>query len=310
MTSFVDGPVRVSVPATAANLGPGFDSLGLALHLRDVLTGEVTGSGLEVDVEGQGAEIERYGNRPQVDAVPRDGTHLVVRAMHAAFDAMGARPPGLRLRCVNRIPHARGLGSSSAAIVGGIALARALVPDGERLLDDSAAFDLSARMEGHPDNVAPAWLGGFVISGREDDTFFAVSAPVDPRVRAVVFRPPYPLSTELARGLLPATVPHADAAANAGRAALLVAALGSRPEQLFAATRDLLHQDYRRAAMPEALELVDALRADGVAAVVSGAGPTVLAFVTDSDIDPLVIRTPEAWHARPTAIDLDGVRVE
>ena len=310
MTSFVDGPVRVSVPATSANLGPGFDSLGLALDLRDVLTGEVTGSGLEVDVEGRGADIERFGSRPQVDAVPRDETHLVVRAMRVAFDAMGAQPPGLRLRCVNRIPHARGLGSSSAAIVGGIALARALVPDGERLLDDAADFGLAARMEGHPDNVAPAWHGGFVISGREADSFYAVPAPVDPRVGTVVFVPPYPLSTELARGLLPASVPHADAAANAGRAALLVAALGSRPEQLFVATRDLLHQHYRRPAMTESLELVDDLRADGVPAVVSGAGPAVLVLSTDSDIDPLVMRTPEAWYARPTAVDRDGVRVE
>ena len=166
--------------------------------------------------------------------------------MRAAFDVMGVRPDGLRLTCVNVIPHARGLGSSSAAIVGGIALARELVPGGQLLLDDLAAVDLAARMEGHPDNVAPAWLGGFVICGREDESFYAVAAPVDPRVAAVVFVPPYPLSTELARGLLPRTVPHADAAANAGRTALLVAALGSAPEHLLTATRDLLHQDYRR----------------------------------------------------------------
>ncbi len=299
MTSFVDGPVRVSVPATAANLGPGFDSLGLALDLRDVLTGEVTDSGLVVDVVGEGAE-----------EVPRDESHLVVRAVHAAFDAMGARPPGLRLRCDNAIPHARGLGSSSAAIVGGIALARALVEGGDLLLDDSAAFELAAALEGHPDNVAPAWFGGFVISGREGETFFAVPAPIDPRVGAVVFIAPYPLSTELARGLLPDTVPHVDAAANAGRAALLVAALGSVPEQLFAATRDRLHQDYRRPAMPESLELVDLLRADGVAAVVSGAGPTVLAFSSTDGDEALTDRAPAGWKAQTLRVDRDGVRVE
>ena len=228
----------------------------------------MTGAGLLVEVSGAGA-----------DEVPLDESHLVVRAMRAGFAAMGAEPPGLRLSCVNVIPHARGLGSSSAAIVGGLALARELVAGGRLLLDDEAVFRIAADLEGHPDNVAPAFFGGFVISGRDDDgSFYAVPSPVDPRIIAVVFVPPEPVSTELARGLLPAQVPHADAAADAGRSALLVAALAGRPEQLHRATRDFLHQDYRRPAMPGSLTLVDELRADGVAAIVSGAGPTVLAF--------------------------------
>lgn len=299
MARFVDGPVRVSVPATSANLGPGFDSLGLALDLRDVLNGEVTDAGLHVEVAGEGA-----------DGVPRDGSHLVVRAMRAAFAAMDAHPAGLRLHCQNSIPHARGLGSSSAAIVGGIALARALVADGSRLLDDDAAFRLAARLEGHPDNVAPAWYGGFVICGREGERFYAVASPVDPRVTAVVLVPPYPLSTEVARGLLPETVPHADAAANAGRTALLVAALAGAPEHLLVATRDLLHQDYRRPAMTESLALVDELRADGIAAVVSGAGPTVLAFSVQGEAESVIARAPDAWTARAIRLDRAGVRVE
>ncbi len=164
---------------------------------------------------------------------------------------MGVRPPGLRLSCHNVIPHARGLGSSSAAIVAGVTLARGLVAGGSLLMDDDALFDLAARLEGHPDNVAPAFYGGFAISGCDDAGFYAVRSAVDPRVGAVVFVPPTPVSTEVARGLLPGDVPHADAAANAGRAALLVAALAGQPEQLLRATRDYLHQDYRRAAMPE-----------------------------------------------------------
>lgn len=299
MPSFVDGPVRVSVPATSANLGPGYDCLGLGLDLRDELEGRVTGAGTEVVVEGEGA-----------GGVPLDESHLVVRAMHAAFDAMGERPPGLRLHCSNRVPHARGLGSSSAAIVGGIALARALVAGGSLLLDDEAAFRLAATMEGHPDNVAPAWYGGFVISGHDSDGFWAVPSGVDPRVSAVVLVPPYALSTELARGLLPDSVPHADAAANSARTALLVAALAGAPEQLLRATRDLLHQDYRRPAMPESLALVEALRMEGVAAVVSGAGPTVLAFCgSDDQAAALGARAPEGWWARPVALDRDGVRI-
>ena len=298
MATFVEGPVQVTVPATSANLGPGYDSLGLALALRDRLTGQVTGSGLRVEVTGEGA-----------DDVPRTTEHLVVRAMHAAFDEMGERPPGISLRCDNAVPHARGLGSSSAAIAGGVALARALVAGGRLLLDDDAAFRLAARLEGHPDNVAPAWYGGFVVSGRDEAEFWAVPASLDPRVSAFVFVPPTPLSTEQARRLLPATVPHADAAANAGRTALLVAALGGQPEHLHRATRDWLHQDYRRPVMPASLELVDRLRRHGVAAVVSGAGPTVLALCAGDAAEELRRHVPEGWRARRVEVDRDGVRV-
>ncbi|MCD4526187.1 homoserine kinase [Nocardioides sp. cx-173] len=302
MPAFVAGPVRVSVPATSANLGPGFDSLGLALDLRDQLEGEILARGLVVEVQGAGG-----------DDVARDESHLVVRSMRAGFEALGGQPEGLRLSCTNAIPHGRGLGSSSAAIVGGLALARALVVDGDRLLDDDALFCLAARIEGHPDNVAPAVHGGFVISGQEDGEFYAVGSPVDPAVAVVVFVPPTPVSTEVARGLLPAQVPHADAAADAGRTALLVAALAGRTDQLWRATRDYLHQDYRRPAMPQSLALVDALRADGVAALVSGAGPTVLALRagdTSPDAATLLARAPEGWLALALRVDHDGVRAD
>jgi homoserine kinase len=299
MATFVPGTVRVSVPATSANLGPGFDSLGLALELRDELEAEVAPTGLDVDVVGVGA-----------GDVPRDETHLVVRAMRAAFAEMGAQPPGLRLVCHNVVPHARGLGSSSAAIVAGVCLARALVAGGTLLMDDDALVDLAARLEGHPDNVAPAFHGGFVVSGSEAGEFYAVRSSVDPRVSAVVLVPPTPVSTELARGLLPAQVPHADAAADAGRAALLVAALGGQPEHLLLATRDFLHQEYRRSAMPESLALVDTLRAEGVPAIVSGAGPTVLAFTDGSAAaQPLLARCPPGWAAHHLEVARDGARV-
>jgi homoserine kinase len=296
--TFVTGPVTVTVPATSANLGPGFDSLGLALDLRDTLVGEVLLAGLEIEVDGAGAA-----------SVPRDESHLVVRSMRAAFAALGEQPSGLRLTCHNVIPHARGLGSSSAAIVGGIVLARALVADGAARLDDDAAFRLAAELEGHPDNVAPATYGGFTISGHEAGEFYSVLSPVAAGIGAVVFVPPTGVETKVARGLLPATVPHAEAAADAGRTALLVAALAGRPDQLLRATRDYLHQDYRRPAMPESLALVDALRADGVPAVVSGAGPTVLAFAGE-DARALLARTPPGWAAHALAVDLAGARVE
>ena len=309
MTAYVEGVAHVSVPATSANLGPGFDSLGLALDLRDHLEGRVlaTGERSSVEIDGEGAET-----------LPRDETHLVVATMGRAFEAMGCATPPVALSCRNAVPHARGLGSSSAAIVGALGLARALVVDGEDRLDDAALLDLAATLEGHPDNVAPALLGGFVVAGRDDEvgagagggSWWAVPAPVDARVSAVALVPPDGLLTEVARGLLPAEVPHAIAAADAGRAALLVAALGGRVEQLLRGTRDHLHQEHRRPAMPRTLELVDALRADGVAALVSGAGPTVLALVVgEAQAADALARTPEGWRAHHLRIAGDGLVV-
>jgi homoserine kinase len=266
MRDFIGGAAQVSVPATSANLGPGFDALGMALSLRDSLTASIA-HGLAIEVTGCGA-----------GEVPLDESHLVVQAMYAGFAAMRVVAPGLRLQCKNRVPHGMGLGSSSAALVGGLALARALVVDGEQRFSDYDLFELAAHMEGHPDNVGPAIYGGFVICGQEGDEFYAVPSPVDQRLSPVVFVPVTPLNTKLARGLLPTLVPHGEAAANASRAALLTTALRHRPDLMLWATRDYLHQEYRRQAMPDTMEFIDTLRADGIPAVVSGAGPSVLAW--------------------------------
>lgn len=299
MATFVRGPVRVTVPATSANLGPGFDSLGLALALRDEVQAEVIDSGLEVTVQGCGAED-----------VPRDESHLVVRAMRVAFTAMGAEPPGLALSCRNVIPHARGMGSSSSAIVAGLVVARALVAGGGLLLDDETLLGLASDLEGHPDNVAPALKGGFTISGRDADGWYAVRAAVDPRVTTVAFIPASGVPTTVARGLLPDAVSHEQAATNSGRAALLVAALAGRPECLLTATEDRLHQQYREPAMPGSLALLRELRVGGVPAVVSGAGPTVLALTDACSVEGLLERCPTGWQALHLEVDQQGARVE
>ena len=298
MPALVPGPVTVTVPATSANLGPGFDCLGLALDLRDRLVAEVTDDGLVVEVAGEGA-----------GEVPLDDSHLVVRSMRAAFEAMEVTPPGVRLRCRNVIPHSRGLGSSSAAIVAGIVLARELARGSGVPLPDEAALELANRLEGHPDNVAPALLGGFVVCGQDAGGAWARRSPVDPAVSAVVFVPPTGVRTEVARALLPDVLSHADAVANTGRAALLVAALAGAPDLLLRATEDFVHQRYREPAMPESLALVARLRDRGVAAVVSGAGPTVLAFSVDAS-DRLEDHVPDGWQVRRLAVDLEGARVE
>lgn len=293
--TFVSTPARVRVPATSANLGPGFDCLGLALAHHDDVSARVTEGGFAVTVAGEGA-----------GELPTDAEHLVVRAMLSTFDALGGRPTGLAVDCVNRIPQARGMGSSSAAIVAGVLLARALADDGADRLDPAAVLRIAADLEGHPDNVAPCLLGGFTIAWNEAAGARAVRLGTDPGVHPTVFVPQERGLTATARAALPSAVPHADAAFNAGRAALLVHALTADPTLLHAATEDRLHQGYRAAGMPGTTSLVAALRSVGVAAVVSGAGPTVLALTAvPDDFHP-----GTEWRAMKLSVDATGALVE
>jgi homoserine kinase len=315
-------PVRVRVPATSANLGPGFDALGLALTLHDDVDAWVCESGLSIEVSGEGADLAGDGEE-----------HLVVRAMRAAFALTGGQPPGIGLRCVNRIPHGRGLGSSAAAIVAGVLAARALAEPGPPAMDgagpwlDDAPFRLATDLEGHPDNVAACLAGGLTIAWTEDGQPHMVRLEPRSSIRPVVCVAPAPVRTEVARRLLPDLVPHRDAAANAGRSALLVAVLTQRsaepPEEtagaLLAATQDWLHQDYRAAAMPETCALVGRLREAGLAAVVSGAGPSVLALLTGPErsdyrhhldsLGSIVRETGIAWHISSLDVERQGARV-
>src|SRR5690242_2983760 len=290
--AFRAAPVRVRVPATSANLGPGFDAFGLALGLYDDVVVRVADSGLHIDIAGEGSET-----------LPRDEKHLLVRSLRTAFDVLGGQPRGLEIVCANRIPHGRGLGSSSAAICAGIVAARAVTIGGESKLDDAALLELATEIEGHPDNVAACLLGGFTLSWMESGAARAIRTEPADSIVPVVFVPGKPVLTETARGLLPRSVPHVDAAANAGRAALLVEALTRRPELLLTATEDRLHQDYRAPAMAESVELVGRLRAEGVPAVISGAGPTVLALAEDGAADKVAALAGEGWAANRLALD-------
>ncbi|WP_037572810.1 homoserine kinase [Phaeacidiphilus oryzae] len=309
--AFRAAAVRVRVPATTANLGPGYDSLGLALSLYDDVVVRVAESDLHVDIAGEGA-----------DTLPRDERHLMVRSMRAAFDLLGGQPRGLEVVCANRIPHGRGLGSSSAAIVAGLMAARAVTIGGPERLDDAGLLALASELEGHPDNVAPCLLGGFTIAWTDSDGSERARAarlePADGLV-PVVFVPSQEVLTETARGLLPKQVPHADAAFNAARSALLVAAVTRDPRLLYPATEDRLHQDYRAPAMPGSAALVGALRAEGVPAVISGAGPTVLALLggergsgeetSDAVVEKVLGFAGGEWSAHRLGIDLDGAAV-
>ena len=259
--------VRVVVPASSANLGPAFDCAGLALAVYDELVAMVTDDpGVLVEVDGEGSAD-----------VPRDESHLVVRAMRAGFAWLGVEVPGFVLRTTNRIPHGRGLGSSAAAAIGGIVLARAMVDDGPERMTDSDVLQVALAFESHPDNLAAALYGGLTVAWLEEDGLAdAVRLTPHPQVRPLVLVPTDQLLTTRARALLPTSVPFADATANVGRAALLVHALTTDPSRLVSATEDRLHQRCRATAYPHTAELVSSLRDKGFAAVVSGAGPSIL----------------------------------
>lgn len=293
--AFREAPVHVRVPATSANLGPGFDSAGLALSLHDDLVVRVTGSGLEVSVEGQGA-----------GELPRGERHLVVSALRATFDRLGGQPPGLEVRCTNRIPHSRGLGSSSAAIVSAVVAACALALDAD--LDDDQRLRLADELEGHPDNVAACLRGGVTFAWSEPAGVQVLRLDAHPDLAPVAFVPATRSSTRQVRGLLPQTVPYADAVLNASRAALLPHALTAAPALLLAATEDRLHQGYRAPAMPGTAALVHALREQGVPAVVSGAGPTVLALTTGPAREAVAGERP-GWRVLPLDVEPRGAHV-
>ncbi|MBW0016078.1 MAG: homoserine kinase [Mycobacterium sp.] len=266
------------VAASSANLGPGFDSIGLALDLCDEIMVETVDSGLVVLVEGEGA-----------DQVPLGPDHLVVRAVQRGLQALGVQAPGLVVRCRNAIPHSRGLGSSAAAVVGGLAAVNGLVAQMDSTpLSESQLIQLSSEFEGHPDNAAAAVLGGAVVSwtdgGPGGPHYSAVPLRLHPDIRLFTAIPEDRSSTAETRVLLPTQVSHNDARFNVSRAALLVVALTQRPDLLMAATEDVLHQPQRAPAMPASAEYLRLLRRHTVAATLSGAGPSLIALTTESEL--------------------------
>lgn len=298
-----DRVISVKVPATTANLGPGFDTLGLALSLYDELEVAVRDEpGASVKVIGVGA-----------DEVPTDESNLVVQAIAFTFKRYGIELPGLNIVANNHIPHGRGLGSSGAAIVSGIMAAKGLL-DGLVELDSNALLSLATEMEGHPDNVAPALFGGLTIAWTSDSVPQHKKLMVHRGVSPLICVPEGTMSTTLARSLRPVSVPHEDAIFNVSRSALLIAALIQSPELLLAATEDRLHQNYRASAMPDTVALLAELRAHNQAAVVSGAGPSILVLCSDPAQRLEAARLVEAhvgarWQALMLAVDFKGATV-
>lgn len=329
--------VSLVVPGSSANLGPGFDSLGLALELTDAVevTALAPGAGVSIELSGPGSHLLPSGSGSGCE------NHLVVRALRTALHAAGVGDgdqPGLRLRACNGVPLGRGVGSSAAAIVAGVAAAAALL---EEATSEADQLHVASAMEGHPDNAAASLLGGLTLGwsqptaapgsscspplhGRADasERWHAVHLDPHPGVGALLCVPEIELSTARARAMLPLQVRHADAAHTAGRAALLVHALTRDPALLLPATEDRLHQEHRASALPDAWELLGSLRAAGHAAVVSGAGPSLLVLhgeagagssgtvdrAVRADVEALAARHG-GWRVLDPGIARRGVRV-
>lgn len=294
----------VKVPASSANLGPGYDTLGISLSLYDTIEVEVTPSGLEVEIFGEGA-----------DELPRDGSHLVVKAIRSALKAADATVSGLRVVCHNSIPQSRGLGSSASAAVAGVAAGNGLA--GFPLTPDQVV-QLSSAFEGHPDNAAASVLGQAIVSwtnipvdGHSQPEYRAVTIPVHPDIRATALVPNFHASTQAVRRVLPSHVTHGDAAFNVSRTAVQVAALQHHPELLWEGTRDRLHQPYRADVLPVTAEWVNRLRNRGYAAYLSGAGPTCMVLHTEDIAEELLqsardqgLRVLELSVAGPVEVDV------
>ena len=303
--TFRANAVQIQIPATSANLGPGFDSLGLALGMHDRYVAQILDDpGLDIDISGEGADV-----------LPRTEKNLLVKAMYRGFKFLGGEPKGVAIRALNVIPHGRGLGSSASAIVGGLMLARSLVLTGDDKMSNEDLLNLASEMEGHPDNVAAAIFGNATIAWSEDqrgkNVARAVQIHVDPRISAIAFIPEGAVATLKARKLLPENVSHADAVANTTRGELLIYALTSRPDLLLVATEDFLHQKYRQEAIPKSFALLNKLRAAGVAAFISGAGPTVLALHTGdaNEITELQRAAGSAFEVKALSICTTGAGI-
>lgn len=297
-----DIQVTAHIPATTANLGPGFDCMGLALDIHDTVSVQAaTSSSDEIVIHGVG----------EAD-LPRDRTHMVLGTMRDLFDSQGWDIPAVRLTCTNRIPHGQGLGSSASAIVAGLYVGKAYA---ERLGHNVSGLDLvqiGSDIDGHPDNVAPCLNGGLNVSWEDDGRWGVAHLNPHPAIRAILAIPQSVLSTKVARELIPASVSHQDAVRNSSRAALCIHAFTTDPSLLLPATQDYLHQPYRAPAYPASFDLVQRLRAQGVAAAISGAGPAVIMFVTDdvsAAIDVALKDAAERFDIVEAGIDLLGARL-
>lgn len=297
--------VKVKVPATSANLGPGFDCVGMALNLFNTI--EVSSEcfdGLVIEVTGEGS-----------GDIPLDETNLVYQSMKKVFDLVDFSYKGLHIKLHNDIPLTRGLGSSAACIVGGLLSANYI--SGQKL-STKQIIDLAAKMDGHPDNVLPALVGSMTVACMDSDKVYYVRVDPPINVRFAVLVPDFELETSKARKAIPESIPTEDAVFNIGRAALMIASfLTGNVENLMIATQDKLHQPYRKSLIPGFQGILDACKQNGAkGAFLSGAGPTIIAILSDgnetfvSDINSYLDNLNTKWSVKILDICRNGAEVE
>ena len=303
--------VSVKVPATSANIGPGFDCLGLALPIYNTITIEETvlpGTGIEINMM---TEDEEAIDEMIFDDIPRDENNIVYKAVEMLYNSIGQEPSELRINIQSQIPITRGLGSSAAVIVGGLIAANKLLGSPA---DETALLSIATEVEGHPDNVAPAILGGFVLASQEDDgsiVYRKLNWPNEWDITVCI--PDFEHSTNIARSVLPENVPMQDAIYNAKHLAMLVEAVNKKDEKLMKiALQDKLHQPYREKLVPGMREIMDAFKhEDGVlGCVLSGAGPTLLIISHKYDLDKIKSVVKEIWEPQSVKVDIRTLKIE
>ncbi len=302
--------VSVKVPASSANLGPGFDCLGLALPIYNTITIEETvlpGTGIEINLISEEETIDEM----VFDSIPRDENNIVYKAVEMLYNSIGQEPSELKINIQAQIPIARGLGSSSSIVVGGLLAANKLLGNPA---DETALLAIATEVEGHPDNVAPTILGGVVLANQEEDgmvTYTKLHWPEEWDITVCI--PDFELSTEIARSVLPKEVPMQDAIYNAKHLAMLVQALNNKDAKLMkSALKDRLHQPYREKLVPGMHEIIEAFKhEDGVlGCVLSGAGPSMLVISHKYDLDKIKSTVKDIWEAQNIKVDCRTLKVE
>ena len=303
--------VSVKVPATSANIGPGFDCLGLALPIYNTVTIEETvlpGTGIEINMM---TEDEASIDEMIFDDIPRDENNIVYKAVEMLYNSIGQEPSELKINIQSQIPITRGLGSSAAVIVGGLIAANKLLGSPA---DETALLSIATEVEGHPDNVAPAILGGFVLASQEDDgsiVYRKLNWPNEWDITVCI--PDFELSTNIARSVLPESVPMQDAIFNTKHLAMLIDAVNTKDEKLMkVALHDKLHQPYREKLVPGMKEIMEAFKhEDGVlGCVLSGAGPAMLIISHKYDLDKIKSTVKEIWEPQSVKVDIRTLKVE
>lgn len=302
--------VSVKVPATTANIGPGFDCLGLALPIYNTITIEETvlpGTGVEINLMSEDEVVDEM----IFDNIPRDENSIVYKAVEMLYNSIGQEPSELRINVQSQIPITRGLGSSASVVVGGLIAANKLLGSPA---DETALLSIATEVEGHPDNVAPAILGGFVLSSQEEDGSIICRKLDWPEEWDItVCIPDFELATNIARSVLPKDVPMEDAVFNAKHLAMLITAVSTKDEKLMKlALKDRLHQPYREKLVPGMKEIMEAFKhEDGVlGCVLSGAGPTMLVISYKYDLDTIKSIVRDIWEAQNIKVDIKTLKVE